>query len=226
MSENGMQRRTFLTAAAAVATAPGVVTGAEETPKGPVAPEEIDELLGRMLEKRGEYYSVAKEDGKFLNFLVKTTRAKRVLEVGTSQGYSTTWISLGLQETDGAITTVEIDPERVKLAKKNLAEAGLDHRVTFLEGNAHEVVTTLDGPFDLVFLDADKGREKDYFNKLHPDKLAEGAVLVVHNALMFNDQMKPYLEMMERRRDFDAMIVRMTPEDGMSVAYRRCLVPA
>ncbi|HZO84174.1 MAG TPA: class I SAM-dependent methyltransferase, partial [Verrucomicrobiae bacterium] len=108
------------------------------------------------LEAKGpKFLSVPRKDGEFLNLLVKATRAKNVLEIGTSHGYSAIWMGQGLEETGGHMTTVEILPERVKLAKEHVARAGLSHRVTFKEGDAHEVVPTLEGPFDFVFLDAD-----------------------------------------------------------------------
>ncbi len=181
----------------------------------------IEPLLKELEAVRGRFSNVPRSDGQFLNLLVKTAQAKRVLEVGTSNGYSAIWLCLALEETDGHLTTIEIDPERVKLAKENLKRAGLSHRVTFLEGDAHKIVPTLEGPFDFVFLDADKGREHDYFGYLYPKKLLPGAIIAVHNAIRFRQAMRRYFELMQTHPEFDTVVVSTTLDDGIAVSYWR-----
>ena len=180
----------------------------------------LDKLMAEMEAKGPKFLSVPRKDGEFLNLLVKATGAKKVLEIGTSHGYSAIWISLGLEETGGHMTTVEIQSDRVALAREHLARAGLSHRVTFKEGDAHKVVPTIDGPFDLVFLDADKEGQADYFNKLFPNKLPRGAVLVSHNAIRHRENMKEYLDLVKNHGEFDTVILSLTMEDGFAVSYR------
>ena len=79
--------------------------------------------MAEMEAKGPKFLSVPRKDGEFLNLLVKATRAKKVLEIGTSHGYSAIWISLGLEETGGHMTIVEIQSDRVALAKEHLARA-------------------------------------------------------------------------------------------------------
>src|SRR5690606_11372861 len=110
-----------------------------------------DRLLAEMEANRG--IGVPRGDGEFLHLLVHVTAARNVLEVGTYRGYSGIWMGVGLEQTGGKLTTLEIDPERVKEAKGNFERAGLSDRITSLQGDAHELVKTVDGPFDLVFLD-------------------------------------------------------------------------
>ncbi|MFN3421055.1 MAG: O-methyltransferase [Armatimonadota bacterium] len=181
----------------------------------------IDQLLRELEAVRGRFSNVPRTDGQFLNMLVKISRSRHVLEVGTSNGYSAIWLCMALEETDGHLTTIEIDPERVKLAKENLKRAGLDHRVTFLEGDAHKVVPTLEGPFDFVFLDADKGREQDYFGYLYPKKLLPGALILVHNAIRMRRAMQRYLDMINAHPEFDTLMVSTTLDDGFAVSYWR-----
>lgn len=181
----------------------------------------IDQLLRELEAVRGRFSNVPRTDGQFLNMLVKISRSRRVLEVGTSNGYSAIWLCMALEETDGHLTTIEIDPERVKLAKGNLKRAGLDHRVTFLEGDAHKVVPTLEGPFDFIFLDADKGREHDYFGYLYPKKLLPGALILVHNAIRMSRAMQRYLDMINAHPEFDTLMVSTTLDDGFAVSYWR-----
>ncbi|MFN4179105.1 MAG: O-methyltransferase [Armatimonadota bacterium] len=181
----------------------------------------IDQLLRELEAVRGRFSNVPRTDGQFLNMMVKISRSRRVLEVGTSNGYSAIWLCMALEETDGHLTTIEIDPERVKLAKENLKRAGLDHRVTFLEGDAHKIVPTLKGPFDFVFLDADKGREHDYFGYLYPKKLLPGALILVHNAIRMKRTMQRYLDMINAHPEFDTVMVSTTLDDGFAVSYWR-----
>jgi predicted O-methyltransferase YrrM len=192
------------------------ILGAE----GGAKSEQIQSVLSAMEAKGAGFLSVPRKDGEFLKLLIKVSRARNVLEVGTSHGYSAIWISLGLEEADGKLTTIEILPERVQLAKHHLKEAGLSQRVTFLEGDAHKVVPALEGPFDFVFLDADKEGQMDYFKKLYPGKLVPGGLLVVHNAIRAADPMKDFLGMIRQHQDFDSVTLSLTMDDGFCVNYR------
>ena len=180
-----------------------------------------DQLMTRLDVIARQFVTVPKEEGQYLNLLVKLTRAKRVLELGTSYGYTTIWLALALEETGGKLTTIEILPERVELARKHVVEAGLSHRVTFKQGDAHEIVPTLAGPFDIAYLDADKGGQVDYFHKLFPKRLPAGSLLIAHNAILRADAMKDYLELVRKHREFDTLIVSATPGDGFALSYRQ-----
>jgi caffeoyl-CoA O-methyltransferase len=180
----------------------------------------IEKVLEEMEKKGKEFLSVARKDGEFLQLLVKTARARNVLEIGTSHGYATIWIGRALEETGGKITTIEIMPERVQLAKTHVERAGLSQRVTFLQGDAHELVGTFDGPFDFVMLDADKERERDYFEKLFPRKLAPGCIIAAHNAIKSRDAMKDYLDRISQHPEFDTVVLSLTMDDGFAVSYR------
>ncbi len=180
----------------------------------------LEKVLRELENKRGPYYNVAREEGRFLNLLVKMTGARRVLELGTSNGYSALWLASALEQTGGRLTTVEISPERVKEARENLARAGLAGRVTFLEGDAHEIVRTLEGPFDVVFIDADMGRDLDYFNVLFP-RLSPGGVMLRHNAIRYASTMKDYLEAVKKHPELDTVILSVTMEDGFAVSRRK-----
>lgn len=182
--------------------------------------EAVAKLLAEMEAKGRQMLSVPRKDGQFLNLLIKSSRARNVLEVGTSHGYSAIWIGLGLEETDGRMTTLEIRPERAQLARGNLGRAGLSGRVTVREGDAHRIVPALDGVFDFVFLDADKEGQLDYFNRLFPGKLAPGAIIAVHNAIRMRDSMKDYMDMIVAHPQFDTVTLSLTMEDGFEVSYR------
>ena len=183
--------------------------------------EAAEKTLVELEAQAAKYLNMPRKDGAFLSLMIKATRAKNVLEVGTAHGYGTIWISQGLGETDGKLTTIEILSERVELAKKHVSQAGLNHRVTFNEGNAHEIVPTLIGPFDFVLLNADKDGQLDYFRKLYPTKLAPGGIIAVHKAISRKEPMKEFLEMINKHPDFDSVVLSLTMEDGFSVSHRK-----
>ena len=184
-------------------------------------PAHLQGFLREMEAKASQYWSVPRQDGEFLHFLVKATRSRHVLEIGTSHGYSAIWIGLALEETGGYLTTIEIDPARYDLARRHVATAGLSSRVTLLRGDAHGEVGRLGGPFDFVFLDADKEGQVDYFHALHPRKLAPGAIIAAHNAIRQAGAMREYLALVRNHRDFDTVTVSATMDDGFCLSYRR-----
>jgi predicted O-methyltransferase YrrM len=226
-----VKRRDFLRTASA-AGALGLLSGFTATEgsgaqhhSSSIAPQQQAKIQARLDAIAREFVTVPKEEAEFLNLLVKLTRARRILEVGTSFGYTTIWLALALEETGGKLTTIEILPERVELAKKHVTEAGLSHRVIFKQGDAHEVVPTLNGPFDFVYLDADKGGQVDYFKKLFPKKLPPGSLLIAHNAILRADAMKDYLELVRKHPEFDTLIVSATMDDGFALSYRKRAKP-
>lgn len=180
-----------------------------------------EKLMAQLDAIAREFATVPKEEGQFLNLLVKLIRARRVLEVGTGFGYTTIWLALALEETGGKLATVEIVPERVELAMKHVSEAGLSQRVTFKQGDAHAIVPTLAGPFDIAYLDADKGGQVDYFNKLFPKRLPAGSLLIAHSAVLLADKMRGYLDLVRSHPAFETLIVRATPDDGFALSYRK-----
>jgi predicted O-methyltransferase YrrM len=184
-------------------------------------PAKLRRLLEEMDAQGQRYWSVPRKDGEFLHFLVKATHARSILEIGTSHGYSAIWMGLALEETGGRLTTIEIDLARHDLARKHVSEATLSHRVTLINGDAHVEVTKLDGPFDFVFLDADKEGQVDYFHKLYPRKLVLGGVLAVHNAIRQAGSMRDYLDLVRKHPDFDTVTVSATMDDGFCLIYRR-----
>ncbi len=109
---------------------------------------------------------VAPNQGKLLQLLARVRGARRILEVGTLAGYSTIWLARALPD-DGSLITLEIDPRHAAVARANIERAGLDDRVEVRLGPALETLPRLAaegrGPFDLVFIDADKPANADYF---------------------------------------------------------------
>src|SRR5690606_30791706 len=96
---------------------------------------------------------IGRSAGTVVNLLIKEAKARAILEVGTSYGYSTVWLAEAARETDGIVTTLELHPGKVEYARAQIARAGLADHVDFRLGDALETLERLTGPFELVLLD-------------------------------------------------------------------------
>jgi len=124
---------------------------------------------------------VGRLEGRFLEMLVFATQATSVLEVGTFTGYSAIAMAAGLAP-GGSIISLEVDPHHAVTARGNIAAAGLESRISVIEGPALRSLEELQGPFDIVFIDADKVSYDAYYEAALP-KLAPHGLIVVDNTL-------------------------------------------
>lgn len=120
------------------------------------------------------------EEGWMLMLLARMIGAKRAVEIGTLAGYSASWLAQGLG-TDGHLISFELDPRHAEIARQNLTTAGVADRVEIRVGNAHEHLPTLEGEFDLVFIDADKTGYARYLNWAL-NNVRVGGLIIAHNA--------------------------------------------
>lgn len=123
--------------------------------------------------------AVTPHQGKLLNLMARMSGAKSVLEIGTLGGYSTIWLARALGE-GGRVVTLEADPKHAEVARANIENAGFAKTVEVKLGRAIDTLPTVEGPFDLVFIDADKPSNADYFEwalRLTPP----GGVIIVDN---------------------------------------------
>lgn len=215
-----LKRRSFLSGGLASLGLPLVGLAQIEASAKVHTKAQAEPVLQELEKALARFYNVPRKDGEFLNLLVKIAQAKSVLEIGTANGYSGIWMAMALEQTGGKLTTMEINPDLVTAAKGNLERAGLAGRVTFLEGDAHELVKEVEGPFDIVFIDAEIGGKMDYFQKLYPRKIKRGGLLVCHNVITYRSGMADFLEFMEKHEDFDSVILSLTMQDGFLVALR------
>ena len=144
-----------------------------------VRPEVDDLLLEMEAHAREERVPIAaREVAQLQAQLARSTGAERVLEIGTAIGYSTIQVA----RAGPAVVTLERDPERIAAAEEYLRRAGVDDRVTIREGDALETLAELEGPFDLVFIDALKTEYSAYLDAVVP-LLADAGVVVADNLL-------------------------------------------
>jgi caffeoyl-CoA O-methyltransferase len=167
-------------------------------------------------------------EGRFLAFLVRALRARRVLEVGTFTGYSSICMASALP-AGGRIVTLDVNEETTEIARRYATEAGVVDRIDYRVGPASQTLAELDGPFDLVFIDADKPGYIDYYEAALP-KLADGGLIVADNVLwsgrVVSDEADDSTRAIQRfnehvRGDDRVETVMLTVRDGMTLIRRR-----
>jgi predicted O-methyltransferase YrrM len=117
--------------------------------------------------------AVSPAQGKLLHLLARAIGARRVLELGTLNGYSAIWLARAGAE----VVTLELDPERAEVARANVDRAGVGDRVDIRVGPALELLDGVEGPFDLVFIDADKASMPEYFAAVLPLTRTGGLII-------------------------------------------------
>ena len=197
------------------------------------SPHPLDELFERLAAETRERTTapqmmVGPLEGRFLELLVRLTRARRVLELGTFTGWSSIAMAWGLGP-EGIVFTCDVDPEAQEIARRYAEEAGVADRIDYRLGPGLETMQALEGPFDLVFIDADKEGYLDYYEAALP-LLADGGLIVADNVLWsgrvaeddpdertrtimaFNDHV---------RHDERVVAVMLTVRDGMTLIRKR-----
>jgi predicted O-methyltransferase YrrM len=151
--------------------------------------------------------NITRDTGEFLSVLVRATSARRVLEIGTSNGYSTLWLASAARATGGAVTTVEISDYKVGLARQNFSRSGLVASITLVQDDAgHVLERVADTSFDLVFLDAERPEYPDWWPHLKR-VLRPGGLLVVDNATSHPEQMAPFVALVKADTDFTTSLI-------------------
>jgi len=182
----------------------------------------LDEKVRKFLESRKGTWrdlNVPYADGKVLYDLVLNRGYQKALEIGTSTGLSAIWIAWALSKTGGKLITIEIDEDRYKQALVNFKEAGLSEFIDARLADAHQLVEKLEGPFDFVFVDADKDWSKNYFTALAP-KLAVGGCFTAHNARnTWMEGIKEFLGYVKGLPNFKTTI-NTTSSSGISISYK------
>jgi caffeoyl-CoA O-methyltransferase len=195
--------------------------------------EPPDDVLARLAEETREKTTmpammVGPVEGRFLGFLVRALGATRVLEVGTFTGYSSISMARALPP-DGRVTSIDVNPETTEIARRYAAEAGVVDRIDYRVGPGTELLAELEGPFDLVFIDADKDGYVDYYEAALP-LLADGGLIVADNVLWSgrvvsapeDDSTRAIQRFNEHVRNDDRVeSVMLTVRDGMTLVRKR-----
>jgi predicted O-methyltransferase YrrM len=196
-----------------------LVSAAAPSLADPPVPKAAASVLNRIKAADSNLLAVSEEDGRFLRFLVVSSGAKRVLEIGGANGYSAIWIGLGLRETGGRLVTIEYDAARAKDAEANIRAAGLADVVQVVSGDAFKAIPGLPGTFDMVFLDAWKKDYQRFFDLVFP-RLDNGGIFVAHNVVNKAAEMGDFLTTLRTHPGLRSAIVSPSGE-GISVSVKR-----
>ena len=144
-------------------------------------------------EHRARMLNLDRAAAELLHLQIVLGRKRRVLEIGTSNGYSTLWLAAAAKIVGGApVISLERNDAKLDHARHNLKRVGLEDWATLMEGEATDLVRKLDGPFDAVFFDADRISAPEQLALLRP-KLTPGALLAADNALSHPQEIAGYL---------------------------------
>jgi len=170
-------------------------------------------------DRKQKMLNLERSTAELIHILLLSSGRKRVLEIGTSNGFSAIVIGATLQLIDGAVplTTIEQDPLKVAGARTNIAHANLSFIVQVIQGSATEVVNELAGPFDCVFFDADRLSAPEQLQILLP-KLESDVLLLTDNVLSHPQEVEAYIAAVEQLPGFVSIIVPVGK--GLHIAHR------
>jgi predicted O-methyltransferase YrrM len=151
--------------------------------------------------------NITRDTGEFLGLLVRATAARRILEIGTSNGYSTLWLASAARSVGGTVTTVELSSFKVDLAGKNFARSGLAPFIVQVQEDAGHVLSRHgDATFDMIFLDAERPEYPGWWPDIKR-LLRPGGLLVVDNATSHSEQMAPFVALVKADAKFVTSLV-------------------
>lgn len=158
-------------------------------------------------DRLSRYRNIEPESAELLNILIRTQQSKRILEIGTSTGYSTLWLAYAAQATLSKITTLEIDDTRSKLAQQNAIDFSLDHLIEFVVTDAQEYLSKTEQTFDFILLDAERDAYCDYWADLPRILNKKGGILVVDNVLSHASEVQDFLKLVGENPKFSTTIL-------------------
>lgn len=151
--------------------------------------------------------NITPDTGEFLSVLVRFGNARRVLEIGTSNGYSTLWLAEAAAAIDGHVTTLEFAADKVTMARATFARSGLGECIELVHGDAGQwLAQAVDGCIDLLFLDSDRGQYAGWWPQLRR-VLRPGGLLVVDNATSHASEMEPLRALLAAEAGFTTSLV-------------------
>lgn len=175
----------------------------------------------KFIEHRDEFLlAVGPATGQLMSLLVKEAKARTIVEIGTSYGYSTLWLADAARSTGGRVVTLDLDPEKQNYARSQLQKAGLQDFVDFKAGDARESLRLLDTPVDFVLLDLWKDLYVPCFDLFYP-KLTPGALVVADNMLYppsSNTHAVTYRKHVRSKADMQSLLLPV----GSGLELSRC----
>ncbi|EPF73058.1 O-methyltransferase [Acinetobacter gyllenbergii] len=169
--------------------------------------DEFKQHDARQSDRLRRYRNIEAESAKLLAMLVRSQRSKRILEIGTSTGYSTLWLAEAAKAVAGAVQTLEINAFRSAQARKYAEEFGLEALIDFWVGDAADYLAQATEPFDLILLDAERGSYAGYWEDLKRLLQSSGSTLIVDNVISHAAEVKEFLELIKDDEDYMSTIL-------------------
>jgi predicted O-methyltransferase YrrM len=169
--------------------------------------------------EKANRWNVPSEDGRLLYDLIIENNYKKVVEVGTSNGYSALWMGFALQKTGGKLITIEINEERALEARENIKNAGLENTIEVRINDAIDEIPNISGNVDFVFLDADKSQYISYYVSLK-NKLNPGGAFAAHNVLTMDYAMRDFIKAVNKNPNYSTKTYKASSQ-GILVAYKK-----
>lgn len=158
-------------------------------------------------ERSRKMLNITRDTGEFLAVLIRATAARRILEIGTSNGYSTLWLAEAAKGTGGSVTTVELSPGKAALARANFARSGLGALIDLVQDDAGRFLERAKpAAFDLVFLDSERSEYPRWWPRLDA-LLRPGGLLVADNATSHAAEMAPFLALLAGDPGYSSCLV-------------------
>ena len=168
------------------------------------------------------YRNITHDTGRFLAVLMLATDARRVLEIGTSNGYSTIWLADAAEQMGGHVTTIEADDGRAAEADTNLARAGVTGHVTLRRGQAADILSTMEpASFDFVFLDAERTEYLDLWPSLSRLLAPSRGLLVVDNAISHESELTDFVAVLDADPRIETSLVPVGKGELVAVLLDR-----
>ena len=177
------------------------------------------EILKELEKTQHEFWNISHQTAEFISMLIKISGVKNILEIGTSNGYSTLWIADALKNAnkDGHLTTIEFYEKRQCIAKENAEKCGLSKYITFRQGRALEIIENLDFTPDMVFIDANKREYVKYFNLVKPH-LTPKAFIAADNIISHAEKVQTFIDAIDADEEFQYEILNLP--GGLLTAFR------
>ncbi len=161
--------------------------------------------------------NITRDTGEFLAVLVRAMQAQRILEIGTSNGYSTLWLAEAARDIGGVVTTVERSDSKVPLARETFTRSGLSDCIQLVHEDARGMLSHSEADtFDLVFLDSERHEYLGWWPQLRR-VIRPGGLLVVDNATSHPDQMAPFMDLVNRDPTFTTCLATVGNGEFMAV---------
>jgi predicted O-methyltransferase YrrM len=168
-------------------------------------------------ERPRKMLNITRDTGQFLAVLIRATLARRVLEIGTSNGYSTLWLAGAAREIGGSVTTVELSDYKVGLASENFDRSGLEAYISLVHDDAGRVLErSADSAYDFIFLDSERPEYPGWWPNVRR-VLRPGGLLVVDNATSHPGEMAPFVALVEADTSFTTSLVPVGNGEFMAV---------